>query len=94
MEITVNGNTYTVTYSGDKENGFVINNEEVPEETTTPTTPEETTTPSTPKETTGPSTTPKVPPTTGERIEISIGVSVFLLTVAAVLIVVKKKREE
>ncbi len=107
LEITVNGNTYTVTYSGDKENGFVINNEEVPEETTTsttpeettsttttPTTPEETTTPSTPKETTGPTTTPTVPPTTGERIEISIGVSVFLLTVAAVLIVVKKKREE
>lgn len=89
LEITVNGNTYTVTYSGDKENGFVINNEEVPEETTT-----STTTPTTPKETTGPSTTPKTPPTTGERIEISIGVSLLLLTVAAVLIVVKKKRED
>ena len=102
LKITVNGNTYTVTYSGDKGKGFVINNEKEPEETTTPTTtpttPKETTstttTPTTPKETTGPTTTPTVPPTTGERIEISIGVSVLLLTVAAVLIAVKKKREE
>lgn len=43
---------------------------------------------------TSPTTTPKVPPTTGERVEISMGVSLLLLAVAGVMLAVRKRRED
>lgn len=41
-----------------------------------------------------PTTTPKVPPTTGERVEISMGVSLLLLAVAGAMLAVRKRRED
>lgn len=43
---------------------------------------------------TSPTTTPKVPPTTGERVEISMGVSLLLLAVAGAMLAVRKRRED
>ena len=43
---------------------------------------------------TSPTTTPKVPPTTGERVEISMGVSLLLLAVAGAMLAVRRRGED
>ena len=98
---------YESKINGNAKDGFTIENKPTPTTTTTTTeattstsTTEPTTTSTTAPTTSGtepvtsPTTTPKTPPTTGERVEISMGVSLLLLAVAGTMIVIRKRRED